>query len=149
MDPYDGLARDGGANDGNIEAAAQTIAMDQKPVAVGKCYGRGGWCTNSIAVFANGWLMGVGSNTAHNRMRVKLADGKVPTAIAITNSGEFALVTVWDTAAVRGQVAVVALADGSPVVRPRQGSAIGDATGAAPGACITASPAWATTSRPR
>ena len=109
---YDGLARDGGANDGNIEAAAQHIAMDQKPVAVGKCYGRGGWCTNSIAVFANGWLMGVGSNTAHNRMRVKLADGKVPTAIAVTNSGEFALVTVWDTAAVRGQVAVVALADG-------------------------------------
>jgi hypothetical protein len=109
---YDGIARDGGANDGNIEAAAQTIAMDQKPVAVGKCYGRGGWCTNSIAVFANGWLMGVGSNTAHNRMRVKLADGKVPTAIAVTNSGEFALVTVWDTAAVRGQIAVVALADG-------------------------------------
>lgn len=109
---YNGPAKDGGANDANIEFAAQTVPMDQKPVAVGKCYGRSGWCTNSIAVFANGWLMGVGSNTAHNRMKVKLADGKVPTAIAITNSGEFALVTVWDTAAVRGQVAVVALADG-------------------------------------
>ena len=109
---YDGPAKDGGANDANIELAAQTVRMDQKPVAVGKCYGRTSWCTNSIAVFANGWLMGVGSNTAHNRMKVKLADGKVPTAIAVTNSGEFALVTVWDTAAVRGQVAVVALADG-------------------------------------
>lgn len=109
---YDGPTKDGGTNDPNIEFASRTVPMDQKPVAVGKCYGRGGWCTNSIAVFANGWLMGVGSNTAHNRMRVKLADGKVPTAIAVTNSGEFALVTVWDTAAVRGQVAVVALADG-------------------------------------
>jgi hypothetical protein len=109
---YDGPANDGGANDPNMTAYAQSIPMDQKPVAVAKCYGRGGWCTNSLAVFANGWIVGVGSNTAHNQMKVKLADGKVPTAIAITNSGEFALVTVWDTAAVRGQVAVIALADG-------------------------------------
>ncbi|MGJ7492092.1 hypothetical protein [Variovorax sp. ZT4R33] len=120
---YDGPTKDGGANDANIELAAQTVPMDQKPVAVGKCHGRGGWCTNSIAVFANGWLMGVGSNTAHNRMMVKLADGKVPTAIAVTNSGEFALVTVWDTAAVRGQVAVVALADGCQWCDPAKESA--------------------------
>lgn len=120
---YDGVARDGGTNDANIEFHAQTVKMDQKPVAVAKCYGRSGWCTNSLAVFANGWIMGVGSNTAHNRMKVKLADGKVPTAIAITNSGEFALVTVWDTAAVRGQVAVVALADGCQWCDPAKESA--------------------------
>ena len=34
----------------------------------------------------------------------------MPTGIAITNDNEFALVTVWDTTALKGQVAVVALA---------------------------------------
>ena len=109
---YDGPANNGADNDPNIAFFATHTPMDQKPVAVAKCYGHGGWCTNSLAVFANGWIMGFGSNTAHNRMKVKLADGKVPTAMAITNSGEFALVTVWDTAAVKGQIAVVALGDG-------------------------------------
>jgi hypothetical protein len=44
---------------GNIDGIRRRASpMDQKPVAVGKCYGRGGWCTNSLAVFANGWLDG-------------------------------------------------------------------------------------------
>lgn len=34
---------------------------------------------------------------------------KVPTALAVTASNEFALVTIWDTVALRGQLAVVAL----------------------------------------
>lgn len=34
---------------------------------------------------------------------------KVPTALAVTASNEFALVTVWDTVALKGQLAVVAL----------------------------------------
>lgn len=109
---YDGPTNDGAANDPNMAHYAKTVPLDQKPVAVGRCFGHGSWCTNPLAVFANGWIMGFGGNTAHNYMKVKLADGKVPTAIALTNSGEFALVTVWDTAAVKGQIAVVALADG-------------------------------------
>lgn len=34
---------------------------------------------------------------------------KVPTGLAVTASNEFALVTIWDTVALRGQLAVVAL----------------------------------------
>lgn len=89
-----------------------TIDMDQKPVAMTRGYGRGGWVNNVLTVFANGVITSAGSNTSHNFIKYKLSAGKTPTGIAITNSGEFALVTVWDTAAVKGQVAVLALTEG-------------------------------------
>ena len=41
---------------------------------------------------------------------VKLPANKVPTGMAITNTSEYALVTVWDTTALKGQVAVISLA---------------------------------------
>ncbi len=108
---YEGPARDGGSIDAGIEKYQKSFKLD-KPVALGKCYGRGGWCTNTLAVYADGRIVSVGSNTASTLVSTKLPDGKVPTAITITNSGEFALVTVWDTAAMRGQIAVLALGDG-------------------------------------
>lgn len=117
---YDGAAFDGGSNDENTVrifggkpgSTVGTATPDQKPVASARGYGRGGWVNNTLAVFANGWITSSGSNTSHNMLKMKLPDGKTPTAIAISNSGEFALVTVWDTAAVKGQIAVIALADG-------------------------------------
>jgi len=108
---YGGAANDGGAIDANIDKYKNSFTLE-KPVALAKCYGRGGWCTNSLAVYADGRIVGVGSNTSHNLFNTKLPAGKVPTALTITNSGEFALVTVWDTAAMRGQIAVLALGDG-------------------------------------
>lgn len=89
-----------------------TVPMDQRPVAAARGYGRGGWVNNTLTVFANGWILSAGSNTSHNFVKLRLPAGKTPTALAITNSGEFALVAVWDTAALRGQVAVIALTDG-------------------------------------
>lgn len=89
-----------------------TVPMDQRPVAAARGYGRGGWVNNTLTVFANGWILSAGSNTSHNFVKLKLPTGKTPTALAITNSGEFALVAVWDTAALKGQVAVIALTDG-------------------------------------
>ena len=82
----------------------------REPVAVGRCYGRSGWCTNSLMVFQSGLIATTGSNTSSNRATVQLAAGKVPTAIAVTGSNEFALVTVWDTVNLKGQIAVIALA---------------------------------------
>ena len=38
-----------------------------------------------------------------------LAPGKVPTAVALSQNNEFAFVTVWDTQAFKGQVAVIAI----------------------------------------
>jgi hypothetical protein len=40
---------------------------------------------------------------------VKLANGKVPTAVAMTLNHEFALVTVWDTISRKGQLAVISI----------------------------------------
>ncbi len=117
---YRGPDSDGGANDANTvqlagvrgESLIGTAPLDARPVASARGYGRGGWVNNTLTVFANGWITSSGSNTSHNLVKLKLPDGKTPTAIAITNSGEFALVTVWDTAAFKGQIAVIALTDG-------------------------------------
>ena len=108
---YDGPANDGGAIDQGIVTYMKSFSLE-RPVALGKCYGRGGWCTNTLAAYADGRIVSVGSNTASTIASTQLPSGKVPTAVTITNSGEFALVTVWDTAAMRGQVAVLALGDG-------------------------------------
>lgn len=82
----------------------------RKPVALGRCYGRPGWCMNSIMVFQDGLIGSAQSNTAKNKASAQLAAGKVPTAIAVSNGNEFAFITVWDTTNLRGEIAVVALA---------------------------------------
>lgn len=40
---------------------------------------------------------------------IKLPNGKVPTALAVTPNNEFLFVTVWDTAARKGQLGVIAI----------------------------------------
>jgi hypothetical protein len=47
-------------------------------------------------------------NYAH-RVCMKLPDGKVPTAAAVSGCNEFLFVTVWDSANRKGQMAVIAL----------------------------------------
>ncbi|MBT2321858.1 hypothetical protein J7E62_05730 [Variovorax paradoxus] len=81
-----------------------------RPVAAGRCSGPAGNCPSSVIAFQNGLLATTGSNTAHNLATAQLAPNKVPTAVAMTSNSEFAFVTVWDTAELKGQVAVVALA---------------------------------------
>lgn len=100
-----------GDEDPNIASYKSAKLDANNAVAMARCSGRPGWCLESIVAFQNG-LLGVatGSNTAQNRATTQLAPGLVPTGIAVTNSNEFALVTVWDTVALRGRVAVVALA---------------------------------------
>ena len=80
------------------------------PIAVGRCTGRSGFCNESLVAYQNGVIATAGSNTATNQASVKLPANKVPTAITMTTQSEFALVTVWDTTALKGQVAVIALA---------------------------------------
>ena len=100
----------GGVDELNGVAYRQAGAALGKPVGVARCPGRPGWCMNGIMVFDSGFIGSAQSNTSTNRASAQLAVGKVPTAIAVTNSNEFALVTVWDTINLRGEVAVVALA---------------------------------------
>ncbi len=94
------------------------------PVALAHCLGRPGWCVNSLMVFQSGLIATAGNNTARNQATAQLAANKVPTGIALSNSSEFALITVWDTAALRGEIAVVALAgmcDGCTPNKPDNG----------------------------
>jgi len=91
----------------NYKAAGITSG---NPVALGRCEGAVGFCAQAVVAFQNGALGTVGSNTARNKATAVLGPNKVPTGVAVTNGNEFALVTVWDTVALKGQVAVVALA---------------------------------------
>ena len=107
------------------------------PVAMGRCGGRPGWCVNAIVAYQNG-LVGTarGSNTALNESTAQLDAGMVPTAVAVTNSGEFALVTVWDTVNVRGRVAVIALTglcNGCNLAAPNRETYWGEWNAAYPG----------------
>ncbi|WP_244222718.1 hypothetical protein [Cupriavidus lacunae] len=98
-------------------------AMPTQPIAVGRCSEHD--CAQSLVAFQNGLIASVGSNTASHSASVKLPAGKVPTAIAITTNSEFALVTIWDTVNLKGQVAVIALgslADGSELGGPYDSS---------------------------
>lgn len=82
----------------------------RKPVAIGRGHGRPGWNSESVVVYQDGLIASaIGSNTAMNMTSTRLPPNKVATSVAITNSNEFALITVWDTAELKGQIAVVAL----------------------------------------
>jgi hypothetical protein len=104
--------------------AANGGVLPARPIAMGRCSEHD--CAQALVAFQNGLIASFGSNTASHSASVKLPAGKVPTAIAITTNSEFALVTVWDTVNLKGQVAVMALgslADGSKVGGPYDPSA--------------------------
>ncbi len=63
-----------------------------------------------MIAFRNGLITYNGSgNSGDPGKPLQLPPGKVPTAVAMTNSAEFALITVWDVNALKGQVAVIAM----------------------------------------
>ena len=114
----------------------RNVGETGNPVAVSRCYGRPGWCVGSVMVWQNGLIGSAATSTAHNKATAQLAPGKVPTAVALSNSGEFAFITVWDTANVRGEIAVVALAglcDRCTPSDPDHGSWWGEWTSTYPG----------------
>lgn len=100
----------GGLNEVNM-VEYKAAGLDVKdPYALGRCYGRTGWCTTTLTAFKNGLIATAGTNTSRNRTTAQLAPGKIPTGVALTTSSEFALISVWDTIHFKGQIAVVALA---------------------------------------
>jgi hypothetical protein len=90
-----------------VTTANGGIAPTQ-PTAVGRSYGTG-WQVNSLTAFQSGLIAATGTNTSPGRTELWLPPNKVPTAVAMTTNNEFALVTLWDTAQIRGQLAVIAL----------------------------------------
>ena len=85
--------------------AANGSASLSKPVAIGR--GRVTWSNNGILAFHGGLVGAVGSGNSSDQFPfAKLGPNEVPTDVAVTNNSEFAFVTIWDTAACAGRVAV-------------------------------------------
>jgi hypothetical protein len=106
--------RIGPAVDPNLNDYNNASLPAQYPIAVERCHGFEGWCVEDIIAFQSGLLATFGTNTSRGEVTLQLDPGKVPTAISVTDAGEFALVTVWDTINLKGQVAVIALATSCP-----------------------------------
>jgi hypothetical protein len=79
-------------------------------VAADRAHGKG-FAAQSVLAFSSGAVVTTGISGAQKGTCVSLPDGNVPTSVTLTPSNEFALVTVWDTALVRGRVAVIAMGD--------------------------------------
>ncbi|MCG6134883.1 MAG: hypothetical protein MET45_09490 [Nostoc sp. LLA-1] len=83
------------------------------PIATAR--GVGGASVTGFLAFQNGviGITGTGNDPytseGFSYLSAKLGNGKVPTAMAVTNNNEFVLVTVWDTVNRKGQVAVLAV----------------------------------------
>lgn len=68
-----------------------------------------------IMIFPDGLIGATGNQTAgDSKPYLQLPPNKVPTAVAVTLYNEFALVTIWDTDALQGQIAVLALRADQP-----------------------------------
>jgi hypothetical protein len=83
-----------------------------EPVAMARSYGMND--NEALVIYRDGLFALAGTQTSRNSYDRPLPgfvfpSNKVPTGIAITTNNEFALVTIWDTAALKGQLAVVAL----------------------------------------
>jgi hypothetical protein len=68
------------------------------------------WANDALVLFQGGFLGATGTQTSDDHYPYFVfPPGKVPTSLATTSYNEFALVTIWDTDAQKGQVAVLAL----------------------------------------
>jgi len=81
------------------------------PVASTRNYGM--IANEALTIYRDGLLAINGTQTSRPSgsayPTLKFPATKVPTGIALTTNNEFALITVWDTVALKGQLAVVAL----------------------------------------
>jgi hypothetical protein len=87
-------------------------APPTQPIAMARGYGLN---QNEALVIYRDGLLGVAGTQTSRRGSDRPYPGlvfpvnKVPTGIAITTENEFALVTIWDTTTLKGQLAVIAL----------------------------------------
>ncbi|MGD0094447.1 MAG: hypothetical protein ABSE73_31450, partial [Planctomycetota bacterium] len=68
------------------------------------------WSNSAVMVFSSGLVGCAGTCTSQSSNPFfAFPKSKIPTAVAVTNKNEFALVTVWDVEKLKGEVAVLAL----------------------------------------
>ena len=88
----------------------QAALANTSGVPLGAARGMGGWSNCGVILFPSGLLATAGTVTAKATDPVfQFPKHKLPTAVSVSNKNEFALVTVVDTDAMKGQVAVLAL----------------------------------------
>jgi hypothetical protein len=106
--PLQGGQLGGFAPDG-VAASWKMAGLDvDVPVAKGRT--EQGETGDGVIIFASGVVGTDGTvSSGSTHPTAKLPPHKVPTAVSVTNYNEFALVTVWDTEAHKGQVAVFIL----------------------------------------
>jgi len=77
---------------------------------VGMARSAASWSNSAVLVFSSGLAGCAGTCTSQNSNPLfAFPKNKVPTAVAVTNKNEFALVTIWDVEKMKGEVAVLAL----------------------------------------
>jgi hypothetical protein len=87
------------------EAAGGKIGS---PIAMAR--GMGSWANCGVAIFSSGLVGTAGTCTGIGSLPTfRFPPGKIPTAVSMTNKNEFALVTLHDVQAKKGQVAVLAM----------------------------------------
>lgn len=87
-------------------------SLPKQPIAMIRNYGMQD--NEALILYRGGRLAVAGTQTSRAGTErpypgMVFPSNKVPTAIAVTTSNEFALVTIWDTTAKKGQLAVIAL----------------------------------------
>jgi hypothetical protein len=87
-----------------------------KPEVVANVRNYGFLQNEALVLYSNGLLSLAGTQTSRawskgetNIPKIYFPSTKVPTGLAVTTSNEFAFVTLWDTVARKGQLAVIAL----------------------------------------
>jgi hypothetical protein len=86
--------------------------LPKYPVAMERNYGM--QQNEALVLYRDGYLGVAGTQTSRTPSErpypgLVFPANKVPTSIAVTTSNEFALVTIWDITAQKGQLAVIAL----------------------------------------
>lgn len=83
-------------------------ATPAAPLAIAR--GLAIWSNHGVVLYGNGWVTTAGTATSQGSHPVlKLPNGKLPTALAVTPRNELALITVIDMKDRQAQLAVIAL----------------------------------------
>jgi len=107
--------------DPNFLTTTQKNAMNAaggvptKLVELTRAMGNTAYSAEALIVFQTGQISVSGYNTANIPFYYKpFPSNLVPTAAAVTNAGEFALITLWDTQNLTAKLAVIALGGTQP-----------------------------------
>ena len=100
----------GGFRPDPASSSWQKACKGQIGVPLGMARGMGAWSNCGVVFFSSGLVATGGTCTGFgSNPTLRFPPNKLPTAITVTDRSEFALITIVDLQAMKGQVAVLAL----------------------------------------